>query len=220
MAIIGWRTLGAILTAGETWRWLLRLGGPGLIGVGLIDNSVIPIPGGMDVSVVLLTAHHREWWPYYAFMATIGAVMGGYLTYRLARKGGKESLEKKIGKKRADKVYKKFEKGGFSTVFIGSILPPPFPMVPVLMAAGVLQYSRGRFLAALALGRALRFFAIALLSSIYGTAIVGWLGLYYKPLLYTLIALAVLGALGALLYLKWYRPRHRSSPRVQRKKAA
>jgi membrane protein YqaA with SNARE-associated domain len=220
MAIIGWRTLGAILTTGETWKWLLRYGGPGLIVVGLIDNSVIPIPGGMDVSVVLLTAHHRQWWPYYAVMATIGAVIGGYLTYRLARKGGKEGLEKKIGKKQADKVYKKFEKGGFSTVFIGSILPPPFPMVPVLMAAGVLQYSRGRFLIALASGRALRFFTVALLSSIYGTAIVGWLGRYYKPLLYALIVLTVLGVLGALLYFKWYLPRHRSGPRVQKRKAA
>jgi membrane protein YqaA with SNARE-associated domain len=220
MAIVDWRTLGAILAASGTWKWLLRFGGPGLIGVGLIDNSVIPIPGGMDVAVILLTAHHRQWWPYYAAMATIGAVIGGYLTYNLAREGGKEGLEKKIGKKRAEKVYGKFEKEGFSTVFIGAILPPPFPMVPVLMAAGVLQYSRGRFLAALAVGRALRFFALALLSSIYGTAIVGWLGRYYKPLLYILIALAVSGALGALIYFKWYRPRHRSSPQVQTKKAA
>ncbi len=219
MGIIGLRSLGAIVAADSTWKWLLRFGGPGLIVIGLIDNSVIPIPGGMDVSVVLLTAHHREWWPYYAAMATVGAVLGGYLTYRLARKGGKEGLEKEIGQKRAAKVYKKFEKGGFSTVFVASILPPPFPMVPVLMAAGVLQYSRGRFLASLALGRAVRFFAIALLSSIYGTAIVGWLGRYYKPLLYMLIALAVLGVLGTLLYFKWYRPLHSSSPQ-QKKKAA
>ena len=217
---MGWRGLGTVAATSSTWKWLLRFGGPGLIVVGLIDNSVIPIPGGMDVSVVLLTAHHRQWWPYYAAMATLGAVIGGYLTYRLARKRGKEALEKKIGKKRAGKVYQKFEKGGFSTVFIGSMLPPPFPMVPVLMAAGVMQYSRQRFLVALTLGRALRFLAIALLSSLYGTAIVGWLGRYYKPFLYLLIALAVLAALGALLYFKRYRPRHRASPQVQKHKAA
>lgn len=217
---MAWRGLATVAATSSAWKWLLRFGGPGLIVVGLIDNSLIPIPGGMDVSVVLLTAHHRAWWPYYAAMATVGALIGGYLTYRLARKGGKEGLEKKIGKKRADKVYKKFEKGGFSTVFIGSILPPPFPMVPVLMAAGIMQYSRGKFLTALGLGRAVRFFVIALLSSIYGTAIVGWLGHYYKPLLYMLIALAVLGAVGALLYFKWYRPRHRASPEMQKQKAA
>jgi len=132
------RAFAATLVKTGLWQWILRLGGPGLILVGLIDNSVIPIPGGMDFFVILLTAHRREWWWYYAIMATAGAVIGGYLTYRLSRKGGKEGLEKKIGKSRAQKVYKKFEKGGFSTVLIGSIIPPPFPLVPVLMAAGVM----------------------------------------------------------------------------------
>jgi membrane protein YqaA with SNARE-associated domain len=220
MGIAGWRSLGAILVASHGSKWLLRFGGPGLIVVGLIDNSVIPIPGGMDVCLVLLTAHHRGWWPYYAAMATAGALLGGYVTYRLAKKGGKAGLENKIGKKRAVKVYKKFEKGGFSAIFIGSILPPPFPMVPVLMAAGVLQYSRNRFLAALGLGRAVRFFFIAFLANLYGTAIVGWLGRYYKPLLYALICLAIAGGIGAVLYFKWYRPTHRRNSEAQKRKAA
>lgn len=210
----------ATLVKTGVWHWILRLGGPGLILVGLIDNSVIPIPGGMDLFVILLTAHHREWWWYYAIMATAGAVIGGYLTYRLSRKGGKESFEKKIGKNRAQKVYKKFEKGGFSTVLIGSILPPPFPIVPVLMAAGVMQYSRHKFLTALGIGRAIRFFIIALLGKFYGTAIVGWLGRYYKPFLYFLIALGIVGGAWSLIYFKWYRPRHRNSRRVQKRKAA
>lgn len=220
MPIGTWRGFGAILAVSPAWKWLLRFGGPGLIVVGLIDNSVIPIPGGMDVSVILLTAHHREWWPYYGAMATAGAVLGGYMTYRLSRKGGKAALEKKIGKRQAGKIYKKFEKGGFSTVFIASILPPPFPMVPVLMAAGVLQYSRKQFLAALTLGRGVRFFLLAFLANLYGTAIVGWLGRYYKPLLYILISLAVVGAIGALVYFKWYRPRHHQAQDFQKRRAA
>src|ERR1700745_1988939 len=110
MLLMGWRELATVAATSSTWKWLLRFGGPGLIAVGLIDNSVIPIPGGMDLAVILLTAHHRQWWPYYAGMATLGAVIGGYLTYRVAKKGGKEALEKKISKKRADKVYRKFQK--------------------------------------------------------------------------------------------------------------
>src|SRR3954465_6479752 len=151
------------LATGGARGWILGLGGPGLILVGLIDNSVVPIPGGMDVCTILLTANHREWWLYYAAMATAGAVLGGYLTYRLSKKGGKAGLEKKIGPQRAAKVYKKVEKGGFSTVLVASLLPPPFPLVPVLMAAGVLQYSRRRFLSALALGRGARFVIVALM---------------------------------------------------------
>lgn len=202
---------GSFLIASGAWTWILRLGAPGLILVGLIDNSVIPIPGGMDVFVILLTAHHREWWLYYALFATAGAMLGGYVTYRLARKGGKETLEKKIGKRRSGKVYKRFEKGGFSTVMIGSFLPPPFPLVPVLMAAGVLQYPTKKFLTALGTGRAIRFVALAFLGRTYGTAIVGWLGQYYKPVLYALILLAVLGSTAAVLYFKWYRPKQQSA---------
>jgi membrane protein YqaA with SNARE-associated domain len=222
MGIMGSRAFVAVLVLSPAWRWLLRFGGPSLIVVGLIDNSVIPIPGGMDVCVVLLTAHHRQWWPYYGSMATAGAVLGGYLTYQLAQKGGKAGLENRIGKRRADKVYKRFEKkkGGFSSVVIGAMLPPPFPMVPVLMAAGVMQYSRRRFLAALSLGRALRFFLLAFLASLYGTAIVGWLGRYYKPLLYVLVSMAGVGSLAALMYFKWYRPTHHQSSGHQKRKAA
>jgi membrane protein YqaA with SNARE-associated domain len=212
--------LATVLAVGSFWKWLLRLGGPGLIVIGLIDNSVIPLPGGMDFFVILLTSHHKSWWPYYGAMATLGAVVGGYVTYRLAKKGGKAGLEKKIGKRRAEKVYKKFEKGGFSTIAIGSIIPPPFPLVPVLMAAGVMQYSRNRFLAALGIGRAIRFFLIAYLGKLYGTAIIGWLGRYYKPFLYLLIALGVLGGIGVLVYFKWYRPRHQRAPETQKRKAA
>lgn len=205
------RALGSILAGGTALQWLLGLGGPGLIGVGLIDNSVVPIPGGMDLCVILLTSQHREWWAYYGAFATAGAVIGGYITFRLAKKGGKEEIEKKVGKKRAEKVYGKFEKGGFGTIFFGSMLPPPFPMVPVLMAAGIMQYPRKRFLAALTMGRAIRFFVVAYLGKLYGTAIVGWLGRYYKPFLYILIGLGVLGGIGVLLYFKWYRPRQQSA---------
>lgn len=211
-----------ILHRSRWWSWVLHLGGPGLIVVGLIDNSVIPIPGSMDVFVILLSAHHREGWIYYALMATAGAVLGGFATYGLAKEGGKEGLERRVGKQRAEKVYNKFEKEGFSTVLVSSILPPPFPMVSVLMAAGILQYSRKKFLSALAIGRATRFFALAFLGHVYGTVIIGWLTRYSKPSLYVLIALAVLGTLGAVLYFKWHKPKHQAASQdtPKRRKAA
>lgn len=197
--------IGLILAGSSVWKWTLRLGGVGLILVGLVDNSVIPIPGGMDVFVVLLSARSRNLWLYYWVMAVAGAMLGGYLTYRIASKGGKEGLEKKVGKRRAGKVYKRFEKSGFSTILVGSLLPPPFPLVPVLMAAGVLQYPPKKFLTALGSGRAIRFLILAYLGQRYGTAILGWLSRYYRPFLYVLIAAAILGCVAALVYFKYYR---------------
>ena len=122
-------------------RWLVHLGGPGLILLGVIDNSPIPLPGSMDVATILLAAHNRNMWIYYAMMATAGSVLGGYLTYRMARKGGKETLEKRFSKRKTARVYAIFERWGLVSVAIPAILPPPFPIVPMLLAAGAMQYS-------------------------------------------------------------------------------
>lgn len=203
------RTLPLFIVCDSFWKWIYRLGGPGLILLGIADNTpFVSVPaGGMEVFIILLAAHHHEWWPYYAFMATVGEVLGGYWTYRLAEKGGQQTLEKKVGKPRAEKLYKSFEKRGFMTVFTGSVLPPPFPFTPVLMAAGIMQYPREKFCSALTAGRAVRYFAVAYLGSIYGRRVIGFFSRYYRPTLYFLIALAVMAGIGALIYFKWYRPR-------------
>lgn len=197
----------SLLLEDPVWRWLHRFGGPGLIVLGILDNSMIPLPGSTDVVVILLSAEHRGWWPYYAFMAVVGSVVGGYLTYRLGEKSEEETLEKKIGKTKAEKVYARFRHRGFATVALGAIMPPPFPMTPLLLAAGALHYPCKRFLASLSLGRGVRFFALAYLAHVYGKDIVGWLSRYYQPLLYALIAAVSAGGMGALLYFKWYRPK-------------
>lgn len=189
--------------------WLHRLGATGLFLVAIIDNSFIPIPGGVDIFTVLLVSSHRSAWPYYAAAATVSSVFGGWLTYRLAKKGGEETLEKEIGKQRAEEVYKRFEKHGFASIVIGALLPPPFPIVPVLMAPGILEYPTRKFIAALAVGRGIRYTALAYLAHVYGERIIGFLTRYQTPLLYILLSLAVLGAIAVLVYFKYYRPKRR-----------
>lgn len=196
------------------------MGGPSLILLGIADNSIIPLTGSMDVLTIWLAASHRNIWWLYAVLATVGAVLGGYLTYFLARKGGKQSLERKFTKKKITKVYARFERWGFGAVAVPAILPPPFPMVPFLLAAGALQYPRKKFLAALALGRGLRFAIIAGLGAIYGKHVVRFFHQYYAPALAILIGLAVVGSVLSLI--GYWRHRHnkeRSSP-PSRAKAA
>jgi hypothetical protein len=77
-------------------HWIYQLGGLGFIPLGLLDNSVIPLPGSMDVLTIFLSAHKERLWFYYASMATAGSVIGGFVTYRLARKGGKETLARRF----------------------------------------------------------------------------------------------------------------------------
>lgn len=180
------------------WRWVLRLGGPGLVLLGIADNSLIPLTGSMDVLTIWLAASHRNLWPYYALMATIGAVIGGYITYAIARKTGKEALERKLDKKKAGKVLKRFQRWSFWSVAVGAVLPPPFPLVPVLVAAGGSQYSRKKFLGALTLGRAVRYTLVAGLGSLYGKQIVAFFSRYYKPAVIILVVIAVIGGIFTL----------------------
>ena len=189
-------------------RWLIHLGGPSLILLGLIDNSVIPLPGSTDIVTILLAAHHPNLWIYYAIMATAGALIGGYLTYRMARKGGKETLEKRFSKKTTKKVYAIFSRWGFAAVVIPAILPPPFPIVPMLLAAGAMQYPTRKFLTALAVGRGLRFTILAYLGFHYGRHIVRLFALYFWPVLIALIAFS---AVGTLYGLYEYKRRQKSS---------
>ena len=189
-------------------RWLIHLGGPGLILLGLADNSLIPLPGSTDVVTILLAAHHREPWFYYAIMATAGAVLGGYLTYRMARKGGKETLEKRFSKRTTKRVYAIFERWGFAAVAIPCVLPPPFPIVPMLLAAGAMQYPTRKFLTALAVGRGIRFTILAYLGFHYGRHIVKFFSQYYWPVLIALIAFSVAGGLYGLFE---YKRRQKSS---------
>jgi membrane protein YqaA with SNARE-associated domain len=186
----------------SVWRWLIHLGGPGLILLGLADNSLIPLPGSMDVLTIFLAARHHTWWLYYATMATTGAVLGGYLTYRLARRRGREVLESKLSKKQADWAIRTFERRGFWAVAVPAMLPPPMPIVPFLLVAGAMQYSRQKFLAALALGRSVRFTVIAFVASHYGRHIFRFFAQYYRPALYLLIGMAIGGgSVGLAVYL-------------------
>ena len=194
--------IAVLATKRSALQWLIHLGGPGLILLGLLDNSIIPLPGSMDVITILLAAHRREPWVYYAFMATAGSVLGGYLTYRMARKGGKETLEKRFSKKKAARIYAIFEKWGFAAVAIPALLPPPFPIVAMLLAAGALQYPTRKFLAALAAGRAVRYSLLAYLGFHYGRHIVRLFSQYYKPTLALLIAFSVIAALYGLFEYK------------------
>jgi membrane protein YqaA with SNARE-associated domain len=202
----------AMLAAPETKahmvrHWFVTLGGPGLILLGLLDSSVIPIPGSMDAMTIVLSAHQRTWWPYYAVMATIGSVVGAYVTYRLARKQGEKALHDRVSARNAKMVTETFEKYGFGAIAVPALLPPPMPMVPFVIAAGALQYSPKKFLAAMTLGRIVRYCILAYLGAVYGRKIFAVVLAHGEVTLMVTIGLAVLGVLGFVL-MRFRKKRH------------
>jgi membrane protein YqaA with SNARE-associated domain len=181
-------------------HWLFHLGGLGLIPLGLLDNSPIPLPGIMDVATILFSARHEQLWLYYALMATLGSVLGGFVSYRLARKGGKAALERRFSPRKVDKVCKIFERWGFAAIAIPALLPPPMPMVPFLLAAGAMQYPVRKFLVALTLGRISRYMLLAYLAARYGRHIIAFITGHGHPLIVAIILVLIATAAGAYYF--------------------
>ena len=183
-------------------RALYHLGGLGLIPLGLLDNSLLPLPGILDVATIVMSARQQQLWLYYALMATTGSLIGGFVTYRLSRKGGKEALERRFSRRKADKVCEIFGRYGFAAIAIPAVLPPPMPMVPFLLAAGAMQYPARKFLAALALGRISRYLILAYLAARYGGQIIGFLARGGQHPVAVAIFAAVL-AIAAVVFYFW-----------------
>ena len=182
-------------------HWLFHLGGLGLIPLGLLDNFPIPLPGILDVATILFSARQQQLWLYYALMATVGSVMGGFVSYRLARKGGKAAMERRFSRRRVDKICKIFERWGFSAIAIPALLPPPVPMVPFLLAAGAMQYPVKKFLIALTLGRISRYLILAYLAARFGRHIIAFIAEHGHPMAVAIILLLFSSA--AVLYYFW-----------------
>ncbi len=195
------------------WSWIQRLGpfGPGLVGLAGSAPFVHLPPGTADACLILFCTGGHESWAYYASMITLGEILGAYLTYRLAEKAGREILDKKLGKERADKVHENFVKHGFITVFSGAIAPPGFPFTPVQMAAGVLHYPRKKFFTALGTGRGLRFFTEAFLGRTYGPQMIAWYSVHARPVIHVLITLTVIAGLAGSIYYTYVRQKKRTA---------
>jgi membrane protein DedA with SNARE-associated domain len=86
------------------------------------------------------------------------------------------------------------------------------------LAAGALQYPKKKFVGALALGRGIRYSIVAGLGALYGKAIVHFFSRYYKPALFVLIGVAILG--GILSLLKYLQSRRAGAPAVRHRRAA
>jgi membrane protein YqaA with SNARE-associated domain len=181
-------------------RWLVHLGAVGFLPLGLIDSSIIPLPGSMDVLTIILAARSPELWFYYAVAATLGSVLGAFVTYRLARKGGEKSLEQRLSAKSMKRVVKLFERWGFAAIAIPALLPPPMPLVPFVLAAGAMQYSVKKFLVAMALGRIVRYSILGYLAARYGRKMLPFLVQHGHPAIAAVLGLAVTAALAYLVY--------------------
>jgi membrane protein YqaA with SNARE-associated domain len=145
----------------------LAFGPLGLFAIALLDSALIPLPGGPDAVMILLSTQRPAWMPLYALAATVGSVAGCLILYYISRRAGRRALEKFPPSKQA-RVKELVDRYDVLSVLVASVLPPPFPFKLFVITAGVFRLSVARFAVAVAVGRAFRFLLEGFLAVKYG----------------------------------------------------
>jgi membrane protein YqaA with SNARE-associated domain len=148
--------------------FLLHLGYFGPVLMGILDSSFLFLPFGNDLLVVTLVARNHHGLPWYVLAAAFGSTIGVFVLDLVARKLGKEGIEKMAGAKRFDKLSKMIDKHGGKAVGLACIAPPPFPFTMVIAAAAALDFSRLRICVINFFTRGVRFAILGLLAIKYG----------------------------------------------------
>lgn len=136
--------------------WLIGVGSLGLFAITLLDSAFVPIPGGPDAAMIVLSARTPEWMPIYALVATIGSTIGCTMLYLAARRAGAGAL-KRVKPERRERIENLLGRYDMLAVMVPAVLPPPFPFKPFILGAGVFKLKTTRFVIAVFAGRAARF---------------------------------------------------------------
>ena len=149
-------------------EWATELGGIGLFVIALLDSSFLSFPQVNDLLIILLSTKYPERMPYYAGMTTIGSLIGCFLLYGVARRGGEVFLRKRLKGRYVDRAIKLYQRHGLLAVVVPALLPPPVPFKVFVLLAGAAAVSPIRFAIAVGIGRGIRYFGQGYLAVLYG----------------------------------------------------
>jgi membrane protein YqaA with SNARE-associated domain len=149
-------------------EWASELGGIGLFIIALLDSSFLSFPQVNDVLIILLSTKYPERMPYYAGMTTLGSLIGCYLLYGVARRGGEAFIRRRFKGGYVDRAIALYQRHGLLAVVVPSLLPPPVPFKVFVLLAGAASVSPVRFGLAVAIGRSIRYFGQGYLAVLYG----------------------------------------------------
>jgi membrane protein YqaA with SNARE-associated domain len=145
-----------------------HFGAFGLFALAILDSSPVPTFGGPDILLAILVSTRIDPWYEYAAVATMGSIIGAYVTFRLARKAGEAYLDHRFGAKRVSWFLGVFKKWGTGSLVASSAIPFPFPTSLVFAAAGASDYHLGKYLAVVAISRGVRYTVIAVIADLFG----------------------------------------------------
>ncbi len=181
------------------------LGAPGLFLISFLDSSVLTFPIINDLLLIHLSIEHPARMPLYAFMASLGSVLGCVVLYFIARKGGEAIFHKKAGK-HGHAIRHWVERNGFVGMLIAALLPPPTPFKFFVLAAGVFEMPLFSYISAITIARLFRYFGIGYLATRYGAGAMPYLVHHKLQVTVFVIALVIVSYVLSRLLLKRQAP--------------
>lgn len=170
--------------------------------MSVLDSSFLILPFGNDLLLIAFISSEREgpMWIAYVLVSAIGSVLGVLIVDLLMRKAGEKGLERFVSKRRIEQLKSKMENKAGITIFLATLIPPPFPFTPAVMTASALQLPRKKLLGAVFLGRLLRFTVEGVLALYFGRKLISYINsdvLAY--FVYGLIAIAIVASTWSLV---------------------
>jgi membrane protein YqaA with SNARE-associated domain len=187
-------------------RFFRRLGIFGLLLMSALDSSFLVLPFGNDLLLIALTSSNREGptWMLYVLVSAIGSVIGVFVVDLLMRKAGEKGLQRFISEKKIEKLKKQIETKAAVSIFLATLMPPPFPFTPAVMTASALQCPRKVLLGTVFVGRLLRFGIEAVLALYFGRQLIAYINsdvLAY--FVYALLGIAIVASTFSLM--RWFK---------------
>lgn len=148
--------------------WATGLGGVGLMTIAILDSSFLSFPQLNDVLLIVLSAKYPDRMLYYAAMTTAGSLVGCFMLFAVARRGGEVFLRKRLKGAYVDRAIRLYQRFGLLAVVVPALLPPPVPFKVFVLLAGAADVAPWRFGLAVVIGRGIRYFGQGYLAVVYG----------------------------------------------------
>ena len=190
------------------YSFALSLGGPGLFAVAALDSSFVSLPQINDLLVVVMVIDKPSLMLYYAAMATLGSVVGCFVIYVLANKGGEAVLRRRLSTGRVDRALALYRRYGVLALMVPALLPPPAPFKLFVLGAGLAGVRPLKFVAGIAIARMIRYTILGTLAIYYGQAALELMKTHGPAVGLGLAGLIVLAAVAWVFWRRRQRTAH------------
>ena len=165
--------------------------------LGALDASLVFfMPFGVDAIVIYLAARDETLFWIYPLLAAAGSVLGAATTFWIGHKAGEVGLDRLVSRRHLDRLRCQVRDRGAIALALPAIIPPPFPLTPLVLTCGALKVDPTRFFLTFAAMRLLRFSIGAVLARIYGRGILRVLeSNQFQMVVVGFIVVAVLGTI-------------------------